>query len=121
MLDSQVVVIKTGRSQPLASDQAPTPPQVAIAASGEGHAVSPDLVSRCGTRAQASVNGDALGKISHLNSDQRGESTGIQRLQTFPWLHAGRSAGGVDDHRHGACGADDRSERHGTDQRLFAR
>ena len=67
MLDSQVVVIKPVDHN-LASDQAPTPPQVAIAASGEGTPFRLTLF-RDATRAQASVNGDALGKVSHLSTD----------------------------------------------------
>jgi general secretion pathway protein H len=67
MLDSQVVVIKPV-DRNLASDQAPTPPQVAIAASGEGTPFRLTL-TRDSTRAKASVTGDALGKVSHLGSD----------------------------------------------------
>ena len=67
MLDSQVVVIKPV-DRNLASDQAPTPPQVAIAASGEGTPFHLTLM-REATRAHASVDGDAMGKISRLGSD----------------------------------------------------
>jgi general secretion pathway protein H len=67
MLDSQVVVIKPV-DRNLASDQAPTPPQVAIAASGEGTPFRLTL-QRDATRAHASVAGDALGKISRNSTD----------------------------------------------------
>jgi general secretion pathway protein H len=67
-LDSQVVVIKAiDRSLP--SDQAPPGPQLAIAASGEGTPFRLTLL-RDGTQAKASVDGDALGKLSHISSDQ---------------------------------------------------
>jgi general secretion pathway protein H len=66
-LDSQVVVIKPVDHN-LASDQSPTPPQVAIAASGEGTPFRLTL-QRDATRAHASVNGDALGKMSHFGTD----------------------------------------------------
>ena len=67
ILDSQVVVIKPV-DRNLASDQAPTPPQVAIAASGEGTPFRLTL-QRDATRAHASVDGDALGKISRNGTD----------------------------------------------------
>lgn len=73
MLDSQVVVIKPVDHN-LASDQAPTPPQVAIAASGEGTPFRLTLF-RDATRAQATVNGDALGKVSHLSTDSVAKRT----------------------------------------------
>jgi hypothetical protein len=66
-LDSQVVVIKP-IDRNLSSDQAPGP-QVAIAASGEGTPFRLTLL-RSGTTAKASVDGDALGKISRVNSDR---------------------------------------------------
>jgi general secretion pathway protein H len=67
MLDSQIVVIKAVDHN-LSSDQAPPAPQVAIAASGEGTPFRLTLL-RDATHAQASVDGDALGKISHLGTD----------------------------------------------------
>ncbi len=66
-LDSQTVVLKA-IDRNLASDQVPPTPQVAIAASGEGTPFRLTLL-RAQTKAQASVDGDALGKISHENSD----------------------------------------------------
>ncbi len=62
-LDSQTVVLKPV-DRNLASDQAPPGPQVAIAASGEGTPFRLTLL-RDATQAKASVDGDALGKISH--------------------------------------------------------
>jgi hypothetical protein len=53
----------------LPSDQAPPNPQVAIAASGEGTPFRLTL-SRDETKAKASVDGDALGKVSLENSAQ---------------------------------------------------
>jgi hypothetical protein len=44
-------------------------PQIAIAASGEGTPFRLTL-ERAQTKAQASVKGDALGRISRENSDQ---------------------------------------------------
>lgn len=67
-LDSQIVVIKA-IDRNLASDQPPPAPQVAIAASGEGTPFRLTLM-RQGTQAQASVDGDALGKVSLLGSGQ---------------------------------------------------
>jgi general secretion pathway protein H len=67
-LDSQIVVIKP-IDRTLASDDPPPGPQVAIAASGEGTPFRLTLL-RDGTQAQASVDGDALGKISRVSSDQ---------------------------------------------------
>jgi general secretion pathway protein H len=66
-LDSQIVVLKV-IDRNLPSDQAPPTPQVAIAASGEGTPFRLTLV-REQTNAKASVDGDALGKISRENSD----------------------------------------------------
>ncbi len=66
-LDSQTVVLKAADSG--LSNQTPLTPQVAIAASGEGTPFRL-ILSRDETRAQASVDGDALGKISHENSAQ---------------------------------------------------
>jgi general secretion pathway protein H len=66
-LDSQVVVLKPVDKN-LSSDQTPTP-QVAIAASGEGTPFRLTLL-RDQTHTKASVDGDALGKISRESSDQ---------------------------------------------------
>jgi general secretion pathway protein H len=66
-LDSQIVVLKP-IDRTLSNDQSPPGPQVAIAASGEGTPFHLTL-SREETKAKASVQGDALGKISHVNSD----------------------------------------------------
>ena len=65
-LDSQTVVLKAV-DRNLSNAQAPAP-QVAIAASGEGTPFRLTL-TRDETRAKASVNGDALGKVSRDNSD----------------------------------------------------
>jgi general secretion pathway protein H len=67
-LDSQIVVIKP-IDRNLSTDQAPPAPQVAIAASGEGTPFRLTLL-RDGTTAKASVDGDALGKLSHVTSEQ---------------------------------------------------
>jgi general secretion pathway protein H len=67
-LDSQIVVIKP-IDRNLSSDEAPPAPQVAIAASGEGTPFRLTLL-RDGTTAKASVDGDALGKLSHVTSEQ---------------------------------------------------
>jgi len=73
-LDSQVVVLKP-IDRNLASDAPPPAPQVAIAASGEGTPFRLTL-SRDGTQAKASVDGDALGKITRISTDQApGKST----------------------------------------------
>ena len=65
-LDSQTVVLKPV-DQNLSTGQLPTP-QVAIAASGEGTPFRLTL-QRDATNAKASVDGDALGKISSESSD----------------------------------------------------
>jgi general secretion pathway protein H len=66
-LDSQTVVIKPiDRSL---SNAAPPAPQLAIAASGEGTPFKLMLL-RDGTSSKASVDGDALGKISRVSSSQ---------------------------------------------------
>jgi general secretion pathway protein H len=66
-LDSHVVVIKPiDRSL---STNAPAAPQLAIAASGEGTPFRLTLL-RAGTASRASVDGDALGKITHTSSNQ---------------------------------------------------
>jgi general secretion pathway protein H len=71
-LDSQTVVLKPiDRS---ISNDAPPPPQVAIAASGEGTPFRLTLW-RDVTQAKASVDGDALGKISRESSNQVEKST----------------------------------------------
>jgi general secretion pathway protein H len=66
-LDSQVVVIKPIDRN--LSNGDPPNPQVAIAASGEGTPFRLTLL-RDATQAKASVDGDALGKISHENSNK---------------------------------------------------
>ena len=72
-LDSQIVVIKPNDKN-LASDATPPAPQVAIAASGEGTPFRLTLL-RDGTPAKASVDGDALGKVTRVNSDRVEKST----------------------------------------------
>ena len=72
-LDSQIVVIKP-IDRTLSSDAAPPGPQVAIAASGEGTPFRLTLM-RDGTTAKASVDGDALGKLSHVSSDHQDKPT----------------------------------------------
>src|SRR5271165_7410195 len=72
-LDSQVVVIKP-IDRNLSSDAAPPGPQVAIAASGEGTPFRLTLL-RDGTTAKASVDGDALGKITRESTNQVEKST----------------------------------------------
>jgi general secretion pathway protein H len=69
-LDSQTVVLKPVDKN-LSSDLLPTP-QVAIAASGEGTPFRLTLLREL-THAQASVDGDAFGKVSRENSDQSGK------------------------------------------------
>lgn len=76
-LDSQVVVIKA-IDRNLSSDAAPPGPQVAIAASGEGTPFRLTLL-REGTSAKASVDGDALGKISRVSSDHAGSNPAGKR------------------------------------------
>jgi len=66
-LDSQVVVLKP-IDRNFNSDAAPPAPQVAIAASGDGTPFRLTL-QRDATQAKAAVDGDALGKITHENSD----------------------------------------------------
>jgi general secretion pathway protein H len=66
-LDSQVVVIKP-IDRNLAGDDTPPNPQLAIAASGEGTPFRLTLM-RDGTTAKASVDGDALGKVTRVSSD----------------------------------------------------
>ncbi len=66
-LDSQTVVIKAVDRNLTGGD--PPGPQVAIAASGEGTPFRLTL-QRDATQAKASVDGDALGKISRENSNQ---------------------------------------------------
>ena len=72
-LDSQIVVIKP-IDRNLASNEVPAGPQVAIAASGEGTPFRLTLL-RDGTTAQASVDGDALGKVTRESSDHPGNRT----------------------------------------------
>src|ERR1700730_268332 len=66
-LDSQTVVIKP-MDRNLKSDTSPSAPQLAIAASGEGTPFRLTLL-RDGTASRASVDGDALGKITRFGSD----------------------------------------------------
>src|SRR5882724_8606465 len=72
-LDSHVVVIKP-LDRNLTGDSAPPAPQLAIAASGEGTPFRLTLL-RDGTASRASVDGDALGKITRLSSDHPGKRT----------------------------------------------
>jgi general secretion pathway protein H len=72
-LDSQTVVLKPV-DQNLKSDQVSPSPQVAIAASGEGTPFRLTL-ERAATNARATVQGDALGKVSRLGSDQPDKRT----------------------------------------------
>jgi general secretion pathway protein H len=69
-LDSQTVVIKPVDPN-LSTDLLPNP-QIAIAASGEGTPFRLTL-QRETTKAQASVDGDAFGKISRESPDQPGK------------------------------------------------
>jgi general secretion pathway protein H len=66
-LDSRQVVIKPV-DRALSDDAVPPAPQLAIAASGEGTPFRLTLL-RDGTALKASVDGDALGKISRVSSD----------------------------------------------------
>jgi general secretion pathway protein H len=66
-LDSQTVVIKAIDRNLTGGD--PPGPQIAIAASGEGTPFRLTL-QRDATQAKASVDGDALGKISRENSNK---------------------------------------------------
>ena len=68
-LDSQTVVIKP-IDRRMSSNTAPPAPQLAIAASGEGTPFRLTLL-RDGTSARASVDGDALGKITRTSSDHQ--------------------------------------------------
>jgi general secretion pathway protein H len=71
LLDSHVVVLKTiDRTL----KDAPPAPQLAIAASGEGTPFRLTLI-RDATQTRASVDGDALGKLSHVSSDQAMKKT----------------------------------------------
>jgi general secretion pathway protein H len=72
-LDSQVVVIKP-IDRNLSSDVAPPGPQIAIAASGEGTPFRLTLL-RDGTQAKASVDGDALGKVTRTSTNQSEKHT----------------------------------------------
>ena len=72
-LDSQIVVIKP-MDRNLSSDTPPPGPQVAIAASGEGTPFRLTVL-REATQAKASVDGDALGKVTRTNSDQAEKRT----------------------------------------------
>jgi general secretion pathway protein H len=66
-LDAHIVVIKP-LDRNLTGDSAPPAPQLAIAASGEGTPFRLTLL-RDGTASRASVDGDALGKITRSSSD----------------------------------------------------
>src|SRR5271167_2775248 len=66
-LDSQTVVLKP-IDRNLSSDNPPPNPQVAIAASGEGTPFRL-ILQRDATQARASVDGDALGKLSRASSN----------------------------------------------------
>jgi general secretion pathway protein H len=72
-LDSQIVVIKP-IDRNLSSDVAPPGPQIAIAASGEGTPFRLTLL-RDGTQAKASVDGDALGKVTRTSTNQSEKHT----------------------------------------------
>jgi general secretion pathway protein H len=72
-LDSQIVVIKP-LDRTLSSSTAPPAPQLAIAASGEGTPFRLTL-QRDGTPSKASVDGDALGKITRVSSDHQEKRT----------------------------------------------
>jgi general secretion pathway protein H len=72
-LDSQIVVIKP-IDRALSSNAAPPAPQLAIAASGEGTPFHLTL-QRDGTASKASVDGDALGKITRVSSDHQEKRT----------------------------------------------
>jgi general secretion pathway protein H len=72
-LDSQTVVLKPV-DRNLKSDQVSPDPQVAIAASGEGTPFRLTL-ERAATNAKASVEGDALGKISRVGSNHPDKRT----------------------------------------------
>ncbi len=69
-LDSVDVVLKAPEQGLSSSD--PRPPQVAIAASGEGTPFRLILL-REATQARASVGGDAFGKTTHVDSDHAPE------------------------------------------------
>jgi general secretion pathway protein H len=69
-LDSIAVVLKAPDTT--VSDAARPPPQVAIAASGEGTPFRLTLL-RDATQARAAVDGDAFGKTSHESSDHAPE------------------------------------------------
>ena len=70
-LDSQTVVLKALERK---SDTVPTPPQIAVAASGEGTPFRLKLL-RDATQAAATVQGDSLGKLSRKNSAQPDKRT----------------------------------------------
>ena len=72
-LDSQTVVLKPVDPK-LSGGASAGQPQVAIAASGEGTPFRLTLL-REQTKAQASVDGNALGKVSRRNSDQSEKRT----------------------------------------------
>jgi general secretion pathway protein H len=66
-MDSVQVVLKP-IERTFSTDEPPPPPQLAIAASGEGTPFRLTLL-RDATQARASVDGDAFGKTTHQSSD----------------------------------------------------
>jgi general secretion pathway protein H len=72
-LDSQTVVLKP-IDRNLSGDSPPPNPQVAIAASGEGTPFRL-ILQRDATQASATVDGDALGKVSRQSSNHVQKST----------------------------------------------
>jgi general secretion pathway protein H len=80
-LDQTTVVLKAPDKD--LSGGPPQPPQLAIAASGEGTPFRL-ILQRDTTQAQATVNGDALGKISletsdHVSTNKSGQSPTAKR------------------------------------------
>ena len=74
LVEILVVVVIKPVDRNLTNDAAPPAPQLAIAASGEGTPFRLTLL-RDGTASKASVDGDALGKISRVSSDQSAKRT----------------------------------------------
>jgi general secretion pathway protein H len=70
-LDSVDIVLKPVERDAL-NDRPPPPPQLAIAASGDGTPFKLTL-TREATQARASVNGDAFGKTTRVTSDHPAE------------------------------------------------
>jgi general secretion pathway protein H len=80
-LDQQTVVLKAADKS--MSGGAPQQPQLAIAASGEGTPFRL-ILQRDTTQAQATVNGDAMGKVSletsdHVATNKTGDSPAAKR------------------------------------------